>query len=169
MENTPKEIVVTVPESLAGISIRKDIHYSDDTVISIRVEEHDPGRYSGSGPDFTFYAKGHDRVQFYLDDVVCLEANSNYTIIHFKNDKEERVRIEFRKFEEQLKVNGYSNFIRIHSSYIVNTKYISRISKHKLYLRSYSFSIPIGEMYRHNLQKVVIFCNNPEAWKEFTP
>ena len=54
MENTPKEIVVTVPESLAGISIRKDIHYSDDTVISIRVEEHDPGRYSGSGPDFTF-------------------------------------------------------------------------------------------------------------------
>ena len=49
MENTPKEIVVTVPESLAGISIRKDIHYSDDTVISIRVEEHDPGRYSGRG------------------------------------------------------------------------------------------------------------------------
>lgn len=46
MENTPKEIVVTVPESLAGISIRKDIHYSDDTVISIRVEEHDPGRYT---------------------------------------------------------------------------------------------------------------------------
>lgn len=69
MENTPKEIVVTVPESLAGISIRKDIHYSDDTVISIRVEEHDPGRYSGSGPDFTFYAKGH-----------TIESNSIWTM-----------------------------------------------------------------------------------------
>ena len=68
MENTPKEIVVTVPESLAGISIRKDIHYSDDTVISIRVEEHDPGRYSGSGPDFTFYAKGHDIVP--IEDIM---------------------------------------------------------------------------------------------------
>ena len=126
--NTPFELVVKVPEHLADLPIRKEIQYSDDTVINITVQEQNPDRYcSGNGPDFTFYTKGRELVRFNVNDVVYLEASSNYTILHFKNGSTDRTRIEFKKFEQQLSSAGYVQFVRIHTSFIINGSSPTRV------------------------------------------
>jgi two-component system LytT family response regulator len=56
-----------------------------------------------------------------LDDMVSLQADSNYTIIHMKNMQKLVITKTLKDFEDLL---NPILFARIHKSYIVNLKYI---------------------------------------------
>ena len=60
-----------------------------------------------------------------FDDMVSLQADSNYTIIHMKNMQKLVISKTLKDFEELL---DESQFARIHKSYIVNLKYIKEYS-----------------------------------------
>lgn len=57
----------------------------------------------------------------HLDDIIFLEADRNYTIIHRRNNKELLIAKSLRKFEELL---NPSNFFRPHRSYIINLRQV---------------------------------------------
>lgn len=57
-----------------------------------------------------------------LDEIVSLQADSNYTIIHLKDMQKMVITKTLGDFEEIL--NEENNFIRIHKSYIVNLAYV---------------------------------------------
>jgi two-component system, LytTR family, response regulator len=60
-----------------------------------------------------------------VDDIVSLQADSNYTILHLVNMQKLVISKTLKDFEELL--DG-SQFCRIHKSYIVNLKYIKEYS-----------------------------------------
>jgi two-component system LytT family response regulator len=60
-----------------------------------------------------------------VDDIVSLQADSNYTIIHKKDMQKLVITKTLKEFEELL---DQTQFARIHKSYIVNLKYIKEYS-----------------------------------------
>ena len=60
-----------------------------------------------------------------VDDMVSLQADSNYTIIHMKDMQKLVISKTLKDFEELLDAN---QFARIHKSYIVNLRYIKEYS-----------------------------------------
>jgi len=60
-----------------------------------------------------------------VDDMVSLQADSNYTIIHMKDMHKLVISKTLKDFEDLL---DESQFARIHKSYIVNLKYIKEYS-----------------------------------------
>lgn len=58
-----------------------------------------------------------------LSDIVCLEAQSNYTVIHFLSDPKLVASRTLKEFEELLPPDS---FFRAHHSYIINLHYIKR-------------------------------------------
>jgi two-component system, LytTR family, response regulator len=60
-----------------------------------------------------------------VDDMVSLQADSNYTIIHMKDMRKLVISKTLKDFEDLLDEN---QFARIHKSYIVNLNYIKEYS-----------------------------------------
>ena len=60
-----------------------------------------------------------------VDDMVSLQADSNYTIIHMNTMQKLVISKTLKDFEELL---DQAQFARIHKSYIVNLKYIKEYS-----------------------------------------
>lgn len=60
-----------------------------------------------------------------VDDMVSLQADSNYTIIHMKDMQKLVISKTLKDFEDLLDEN---QFARIHKSYIVNLKHIKQYS-----------------------------------------
>lgn len=60
-----------------------------------------------------------------LDEIISLQADSNYTIIHLKDMQKLVISKTLKDFEELLDKN---QFVRIHKSYIVNLNYIKEYS-----------------------------------------
>jgi two-component system LytT family response regulator len=56
-----------------------------------------------------------------VDDIVSLQADSNYTIIHLKDMQKMVISKTLKEFEDLL---DEAHFARIHKSYIVNLRYI---------------------------------------------
>jgi two-component system, LytTR family, response regulator len=62
----------------------------------------------------------------YCRDVVWLEGNVNYTIVHMSNEKKHFVAKTLKEFEEML-CQDKTGFIRIHKVCIVNVRYIDKM------------------------------------------
>lgn len=60
-----------------------------------------------------------------LDDIVSLQADSNYTIFHLKDMQKMVVSKTLKDFEELLDAH---RFVRIHKSYIINLDYVAEYS-----------------------------------------
>jgi two-component system LytT family response regulator len=60
-----------------------------------------------------------------LDEIISLQADSNYTIIHLKDMQKLVISKTLKDFEELLDEN---QFARIHKSYLVNLSYIKEYS-----------------------------------------
>jgi two-component system LytT family response regulator len=60
-----------------------------------------------------------------VDEIISLEADSNYTIIHKQDMQKSVVTRTLKDFEDILDNN---QFVRIHKSHIVNLKYITEYS-----------------------------------------
>jgi two-component system LytT family response regulator len=60
-----------------------------------------------------------------VDDIVSLQADSNYTIVHLNNMQKMVISKTLKDFEELLDGDV---FVRIHKSYIVHLKYIKEYS-----------------------------------------
>jgi two-component system, LytTR family, response regulator len=58
---------------------------------------------------------------FPVNDIVRIQAFSNYSKIFFRNEKPVLAAKLLRKFEEQLKKN---DFIRVHRTHLVNKRYL---------------------------------------------
>lgn len=101
----------------------------------------------------TICVKSYTDYQFVnLNDVLYLKADNNTTDIKMTNGKIVNAYKTLKHFEQILP----NNFIRIHKSYIVNSKQVSRIqlSKSKCYL-NYDLIIPFSLGYRKKVEDLV--------------
>lgn len=75
-------------------------------------------------PPFVVISCEGETIKLYESDILYVEAFLHYIVIHAK-DKEYRIKERISAFEEKLS----GDFYRIHRSYVVSLKHITRISR----------------------------------------
>ena len=75
-------------------------------------------------PPFVVISCEGETIKLYESDILYVEAFLHYIVIHVK-DKEYRIKESISAFEEKLS----GDFYRIHRSYLVSLKHITRISR----------------------------------------
>jgi tetratricopeptide (TPR) repeat protein len=91
-----------------------------------------------------------------LGDLICFEANDNYTAIYYiKNGevKKELRRITLKRIEDQL--TTFPEIIRCHKSFIINILNVSHVSGntqgYKFHLKQLDFSIPVSRKFPQSM------------------
>lgn len=86
-----------------------------------------------------------------IDEILYLNADNNTTDIYLVNGKKITAYKTLKFFENQLPFT----FLRIHNSYIVNIKYVTRINigKSKCYIEN--LQLPFSRTYKENIDVVI--------------
>jgi len=92
------------------------------------------------------------QLKLLISEVMLIKAADNYVETVYKqgkNLKKELIRNTLKKIGNQL--TPYSNFIRCHRTYIVNTQYIEKLNRkynnYWLTLKEYTEQIPVSRQY----------------------
>lgn len=93
-------------------------------------------------PGCLFLRNGNSFLKVLFDDILWLEADSNYTIIHTRNGKFTYSCV-LKKFEEKLPSN---DFVRVHRSFIVNLKNVTGFEGNLLLIGDKE--IPVNRSYK---------------------
>ncbi|GAB2854019.1 LytR/AlgR family response regulator transcription factor [Hymenobacter ruber] len=94
------------------------------------------------------FAKVNGRlVRINFDDVYYIEALSTYSVLVTATQKH-IVHVTLKNLEERL---PFSHFVRVHRSYIVNTRRIDAIDDHQLTLGPYT--VPVGKLHKAELMR----------------
>ena len=81
------------------------------------------------------------------NSIIRLEANDNYTVVHFQGRRPFVVSKVLKIYEEMLRPFG---FIRTHRSHLVNKQYVKRIEKSTIIMEDAS----VAEVCRRKLKTV---------------
>ena len=100
----------------------------------------------GNTDEFVTVKDGHRSILLRLDEIQLIKAENIYIEI-YSVGKKHLTRMSLTSFLEQL---PSSQFIRVHRSYAVNTKYIDSLSKSAITVAGQK--IPISRSYREEVQ-----------------
>jgi DNA-binding LytR/AlgR family response regulator len=103
---------------------------------------------SASSPNrnFMFVKDGYVFRKIFFDELLYLESEANYVLLHLTSKKRIMVRSTINDFMEQL---DPERFIRIHRRFSINISFIENIFPNELSLQE--IKIPIGKSYRDEL------------------
>jgi DNA-binding LytR/AlgR family response regulator len=99
---------------------------------------------------FIFIKTGFEQVRVALDDILYIQSAGNYVSFILKEGKL-LSRLTMAETEALLPASG---FIRIHRSYIVSRRQITRLEKGKVFCDQ--FSIPVGSAYVNLIDKIML-------------
>jgi two-component system response regulator LytT len=95
-----------------------------------------------------FIKDGHAMAQVPHDDILYLEAEGNYTLLHTNTGKKRLIRIAITDIHEQLPTEV---FLRVHRSFVVNKKHITEYKSSMINLKD--AQIPVGRTYKELLDE----------------
>ena len=95
-----------------------------------------------------FIKSGHEQIQVDLDTILYAESSGNYV----KFISENQTIISRLTMSEAESLLPPSAFIRIHRSYIVSLKKISKVEKRSVWIRQ--SELPIGTAYMNEVEKL---------------
>jgi len=96
-----------------------------------------------------FFRQNKSYIQVEVDAILFIEAAGNYTKIISKNETI-TIREKISGILESLPSN---DFIQVHKSFAIATKYIKKIDGNRIYIEDHT--IPIGKLYKANLNKLL--------------
>jgi DNA-binding LytR/AlgR family response regulator len=96
-----------------------------------------------------FLRQNKSYIQLEVGTILFIEAAGNYTKIISKN---ETITIR-EKISDILESLPKNDFIQVHKSFAIATKYIKRIDGNRIYIEDHT--IPIGKLYKANLNKIL--------------
>jgi DNA-binding LytR/AlgR family response regulator len=91
-----------------------------------------------------FVTSGSKNIKIIFDEILYIESLKDYITIHLENNKSHHIKQNISIFEKLLN----SNFIRIHRSFIIQTKKLTAYSKNDVEINN--VEIPIGNSYKEN-------------------
>lgn len=99
---------------------------------------------------YTFLNVGYTLLKVVFDEVLYIEGLKDYAKIYFTNsDKTAVVRLSFKAIEEQWP----ADFLRIHKSFIINSKQITAVKKAAILVGENE--LPLGETYRPTINQFI--------------
>lgn len=130
-------LVITLPESLAGLPIRFEVN-SGCRNIALNLESSTPIKKK-----YLLIWNQTDYLKVDDEDILWIKADGSYSCIHFKDGNKMMVSINLTNIMKDLPTE---KFMRIHRSYIVNIGNIESIAGNCV--RMNGQYIPIGREYR---------------------
>ena len=100
-------------------------------------------------PAAVFIKSGYEQLRVELNDILYAESNGNYMQFVLA-DKKILSRLTMSEAEALLPT---ASFIRVHRSYIVSKKHITKIEKDSVWLNQ--TQLPVGASYANDLAKIV--------------
>lgn len=86
---------------------------------------------------------GHSIIKIPMHEIICLESDRNYTLIHTINQRKKVVRIALTELLTDLPSDI---FLRVHRSFIVNINCVTSFNSTQVYLKE--IAAPIGRTYK---------------------
>lgn len=105
------------------------------------------GNFS-SEPESVFIKSGYEQIRIRFDEILYVESNGNYMQFVLTGQKI-LSRLTMSEVEELLPAGA---FIRIHRSYIVSKKQISKMDKNSVYINQ--TELPVGAAYLNEIEKL---------------
>ena len=145
-----KTIIVHLPYGYENTKVVKQIDIDENHSMQIEIVEDDAGHSINNNNVFICF---QDRVQtvFYPLDYAYIESTSNHhSLWHPIDARKPVLDIYLKSLDEILtKLNnaGLTMFWRIHTSYIVNSRCITKFTHERIFLRNQRKSLAIGEKY----------------------
>lgn len=96
--------------------------------------------------NFMFVKDGYVFRKIFFDELLYLESEANYVLLHLTSKKRIMIRSTINDFMEQL---DPERFIRVHRRFSINISFIENIFPNELSLQE--IKIPIGKSYRDEL------------------
>lgn len=111
-----------------------------------RIEPKSENSASSQNRNFMFVKDGYVFRKIFFDELLYLESEANYVLLHLTSKKRIMVRSTINDFMEQL---DPERFIRVHRRFSINISFIENIFPNELSLQE--IKIPIGKSYRDEL------------------
>ena len=105
---------------------------------------------SQQGRNFMFVKDGYVFRKIFFDELLYLESEANYVLLHLKSLKKIMVRSTINDFMEHL---DSDRFVRIHRRFSVNVHFIEDIFPDEVSLQGHK--LPIGKSFRDGLFNVL--------------
>lgn len=101
--------------------------------------------------DYIFVNSEYKLIKINIEDILIIEGLKDYIKIHLlNNDKPVLTIMRIKTFEENL---PQGNFMRVHRSFIINSRHIDYIKKNRIYIGKHE--IPVGDMYAEALTRLI--------------
>lgn len=100
--------------------------------------------------DYFFFKTGNVTERVYLNHIDYIIAYGNYSKIHFA-DSNRFIAVNY-KISELEAILKSSNFTRVHKSYVVNQKHVSKLSSTNVTVTS--IDVPLGESYKKTVFEI---------------
>ena len=115
------------------------------------IQQFELKKNTGLAPAVTplFIKSGYEQIRVEPGDILYVESNGNY-VQFVLEDQKILSRLTMTEAEALLPPAA---FVRIHRSYIVGKKHVSRIDKSNVWVRK--TELPVGPGYAHELEKLV--------------
>lgn len=91
-----------------------------------------------------FVSSGSKNIKIIFDEILYVESLKDYITIHLENGKSHHIKQNISVFEKTLN----SDFLRVHRSFIIQTKKLTAYSKNEIEINA--IEIPIGTSYKEN-------------------
>lgn len=111
-----------------------------------RIEPKSENSASSQNRNFMFVKDGYVFRKIFFDELLYLESEANYVLLHLTSKKRIMIRSTINDFMEQL---DPERFIRVHRRFSINISFIENIFPNELSLQE--IKIPIGKSYRDEL------------------
>jgi DNA-binding LytR/AlgR family response regulator len=100
-------------------------------------------------PDTVFIKSGYEQIRVALNDILYAESSGNYMQFVLA-DKKILSRLTMSEAETLLPADA---FIRVHRSYIVAKKHISKIDRNSVWINN--IEVPVGAGYMNEVDKIM--------------
>ena len=100
--------------------------------------------------EYMFVRDGYVFRKIFFNDLLYLESDANYIVLHLKSQKKVMVRSTLNDFTEQI---DQKIFLRVHRSYSVNINMIDDVFPTEISIGG--IKIPIGKSFREELLKAL--------------
>lgn len=112
----PEELQSAIQKVLAQIEEKTPL--ADAKALLTYLKNNAQNRMAVPGKNGLYY--------YQVDDVVSIEGDGSYSIMHLTDKKEVVVTRKIKDFEESL---GESGFIRVHKSFLINSSHITQLHR----------------------------------------
>jgi len=99
--------------------------------------------------EFIMLKSGQDLHKIKIADILFIESAGNYVTFHLKSDRI----ISLLSMNKVLEMLPQNHFSRIHKSFIIALRHITKIERHQVLIGN--IEIPIGNYYRESFMRII--------------